>query len=159
MGGLIQSVCDIFCEEYTANEKGSPDAFFISLKFNGMDETQTQKEANPNASQPAPPVSEAPKDKDVEENKVVAALSYIGPLFFIPLFLKRESPFCQFHAKQGLAFFVVWMIGWIVFWFPILGQLLALVVFVVDVYALIKALQGEKWEVPVIGDLAKKINI
>ena len=120
---------------------------------------EERREEGNAGGQSAPSVPETPKDKDVEENKVVAALSYLGPLFFIPLFLKRESPFCQFHAKQGLVFFVIWMVGWVLFWFPILGQLLWLAVAIFDIYALVKAIQGEKWEVPVIGDFAKKINI
>lgn len=125
-----------------------------------MEETNEKKEENAKAWEMVHEGAEAPKhDKDIEENKLVAALSYLGPLFFIPLFLKRESSFCQFHAKQGLTFFVIWIVGWIFFWFPILGQLLWLAVVVLDIYALVKAFQGEKWEAPIIGDLAKKINI
>jgi hypothetical protein len=37
--------------------------------------------------------------KDVEENAVMAALSYIWILCFVPLFLKKKSKFAQFHAK------------------------------------------------------------
>jgi len=124
-----------------------------------MEDAHEKREEGSGMNQPAPSVAGTPKDKDIEENKVVAAISYLGPLFFIPLFLKRESPFCQFHAKQGLAFFVVWMIGWIIFWIPVFGWLACIAVSLFDVYAFIKALQGEKWEAPVIGDLAKKINI
>ena len=51
------------------------------------------------------------------------------------------------------------MIGWAIFWVPIFGWLLWVVVALFDVYAIVKALQGEKWEAPIIGDLAKKINI
>ncbi len=122
-------------------------------------EKQTASENTSESMASIPKVASKERDPDVEENKVVAALSYIGPLFFIPLFLKRESPFCQFHAKQGLAFFVLWIIGWIVFWFPIFGQLAMLILAIVNIYAFVKAIQGERWEAPVVGDLAKKINI
>ena len=126
-----------------------------------MSEEMTEKkEENAKAWETVHEGAEVPKpDKDVEENRVVAVLSYLGPLFFVPLFLKRESPFCQFHAKQGLAFFVVWMIGWAIFWVPVFGWLLWVAVALFDVYAIVKAFQGEKWEAPIIGDLAKKINI
>ena len=124
------------------------------------DETTEKKEGSAKAWETVHEGAEAPKaDKDVDDNKIVAALSYLGPLFFIPLFLKRESPFCQFHAKQGLALFTVWIVGKFVFWFPIFGWALAVVVVVLNIMALIKALSGEKWEMPVIGDFAKKINI
>lgn len=124
-----------------------------------MEEISEKKEEHAKAWEAVHEGAEIPKDKDAEENNIVAALSYLGPLFFIPLFLKRESAFCQFHAKQGLAFFIVWMIGWVIFWVPLFGWLLWIVVALFDVYALVKAVQGEKWEAPVIGDLAKKINI
>lgn len=124
------------------------------------DETTEKKEETVKVSETVHDGAEAPKaDKDVDDNKIVAALSYLGPLFFIPLFLKRESSFCQFHAKQGLALFIVWIVGKFVFWFPILGWALAVVVAILNIMALIKALNGEKWEMPVIGDFAKKINI
>ncbi len=124
------------------------------------EETMEKKEENAKAWETVHEGAEAPKpDKDIEENKVVAALSYLGPLFFIPLFLKRESPFCQFHAKQGLALFIVWIVGKFVFWFPIFGWAIAIAVAVLNIIALIRALSGEKWNIPFIGDLAKKINI
>lgn len=124
-----------------------------------MEETNEKKEEVVAMNQPASSGTEAPKDKDTEENKLVAALSYLGVLVAVPLFLKRESPFCQFHAKQGLALLIVWIIGSFVFWFPLIGWAAAIAVFVLNVIGLVKAFQGEKWEMPVIGDLAKKINI
>ncbi|EKD47008.1 MAG: hypothetical protein ACD_66C00259G0004, partial [uncultured bacterium] len=44
--------------------------------------------------------------KDIEDNKVLAALSYIFILCFVPLLLARDSKFAQYHAKQGLVLFV-----------------------------------------------------
>ncbi len=97
--------------------------------------------------------------KDVDDNKVIAALSYIGILFLIPLLAKRESKFCQEHAKQGLVLFIVWIVGSFVFWFPIIGWLLLIIVFLADLMAFIKALSGEFWEIPLIGPLRKNFNI
>ena len=97
--------------------------------------------------------------KDVEENKVIAALSYIGILFLIPLLAKRESKFAQEHAKQGLILFIVWIIGSFIFWFPFIGWLLGLALLILDIIAFIKCLSGEFWEVPVLGAFRKKINL
>ena len=58
-------------------------------------------------------------DKDVESNKVIAAVGYVWILCLVPLFLKRHSKFAQFHAKQGLVLFIVEVIGWLIFWIPI----------------------------------------
>lgn len=97
--------------------------------------------------------------KDVDENKIIAALSYVGVLFLIPLLAKRESKFCQEHAKQGLVLFIAWIVGSFVFWFPIIGWFLLLVMFVLDLMAFIKCLSGEFWEVPVLGPFRKKFNL
>jgi len=56
--------------------------------------------------------------KDIEENKVAAALSYVWILCLVPLFLKKNSKFCQFHAKQGLLLFIVEVIGMVIFPIP-----------------------------------------
>jgi uncharacterized membrane protein len=97
--------------------------------------------------------------KDIEENKVVAALSYIWILFLVPLLAKRDSKYAQEHAKQGLILFIVWIVGSLVFWFPLIGWALAIIVLVLNVLAFIKCLQGEFWEIPVIGQYRSKFNL
>ena len=97
--------------------------------------------------------------KDVEDNKVIAALSYVGLLVLVPLLAKRDSPFAQFHARQGLVFLIIFMVGWLVFWIPLIGWLLWLAVAVLDIVGLVKALSGQAWKAPVIGDLAEKFKI
>ncbi len=97
--------------------------------------------------------------KDIEENRYVAALSYLGILFLIPLLMKKESPFAQFHAKQGLVITIAWIVGSFVFWFPIIGWALAVVLFVADVMALFRTLSGESWEIPYVKEVVKKLNI
>ncbi|MBI5621790.1 hypothetical protein HY933_02935 [Candidatus Falkowbacteria bacterium] len=97
--------------------------------------------------------------QDINDNKLIAALSYVWVLFLIPLLAKRDSKFCQFHAKQGLLLFLVEVVGWLVFWIPIIGWLLFLAVVVVAIIGILKALSGQYWELPVLGEYAKKINL
>lgn len=97
--------------------------------------------------------------KDVDENKVVAALSYVWILVLIPLFLKKKSPFAQFHAKQGLLLFIIEIIGWLVFWIPVLGQVLLIAVVILAVMGIKSALDGKYWTMPVIGKYASKLNL
>lgn len=97
--------------------------------------------------------------KDIEDNKVIAALSYVGILCLIPLLAKKDSKFSQEHGKQGLVMLIVWIIGSFVFWIPLIGWALLLAVFIADLFAFIKCLQGEFWEIPVVGPLRKKINL
>jgi uncharacterized membrane protein len=94
-------------------------------------------------------------NQDIESNKTVAALSYIWLLFLIPLILKRNSKFCQFHAKQGLILFILSLLSW----FPVIGWLIGLAIIVVSVVGIIKALSGEEWKIPYLYDLSAKINL
>ncbi len=94
-------------------------------------------------------------DKNVEENKGIAALSYLWILFLIPLLGKKESKFAQFHAKQGLIIFILSFVTIV----PILGWILFLVIVLVAIVGIIKALSGEWWKIPLVYDLSKKINL
>lgn len=115
---------------------------------------------NTQQSEPVAPKAKLVFDqKDIEANKYVAALSYLGLLFLVPLLVKKESPFAQFHAKQGLVLCIVFFIGSFFFWIPILGWGAAIFLLVVDVMALVKTLSGEAWELPVVKDVVKKLNI
>ena len=101
-----------------------------------------------------------PEDKkDVEDNKVLAAISYLWILCLVPLFLKRDSKFAQFHAKQGLIMFLIELAGSLVFWFPLFGQVLALALLLVALFAAYKALNGEWYKLPYVYDWSKKINL
>ena len=99
------------------------------------------------------------KDKDVEANKGIAALSYVWILCLVPLLGKRNSKFAQFHAKQGLTLFIIEIIASFLMWFPVLGQLLILILVVVSVIGIIKALNGEWWKMPYVHEWSKKINL
>ncbi|MEI9966420.1 MAG: hypothetical protein WDN67_02055 [Candidatus Moraniibacteriota bacterium] len=96
---------------------------------------------------------------DIEKNRLVAALSYLGLLFLIPLLLKTDSPFAQFHARQGLVLAIVFFIGSFFFWIPLFGWAAFIMVALVDIYALIKTLSGEAWEVPGAQTVLQKLNL
>jgi len=94
--------------------------------------------------------------KDIEENKLLAALSYLWILSIIFLLVKKDSAFVQFHAKQGLVLFIVSIILWII---PIIGWLLNLVVLVLIIVGFIQALSGKAYKIPGVSQLAEKINL
>jgi uncharacterized membrane protein len=98
-------------------------------------------------------------DRDAQENKYTAIFSYIYILFLIPLLAKRDSKFCQFHAKQGLVLFVVDIIASLFGWVPLFGQLLMIAVAIVSVVGIIKVLNGEYWKIPYIYEWSEKIKI
>lgn len=107
-------------------------------------------------------------------SNIAGLLSYICmPITSIVfLLVEKENLDIRFHAWQGTIFGVgyiaavlalqimaailgaIWsVLGIIVaFFVPVLG----LVTFVVWIVCLVKAYQGEKWRIPVIGDIAAK---
>jgi len=97
--------------------------------------------------------------KDIEENKTVAAIGYIWILCFVPLLLKRDSKFAQHHGKQALVLFIVEVVVGFIVWIPFLGWLLGLATLVLAIMGILQALQGNYWEMPIIGQFAKKINL
>lgn len=94
---------------------------------------------------------------DARRNRTVAALSYVFLLFLIPLG-KKSSPFCQFHAKQGIVLFLAWIPASFLSWIPLVGWLAWLSLLIIDVMAIVKTLNGEMWELPLLGKYAKQIN-
>lgn len=97
--------------------------------------------------------------KSVSSKNFIAALSYIWILCLIPLILKRNDRLAQFHGKQGLLLAVIWFFGSLIFWIPVIGWLTALALAVASIFGFFKALQGEMWEMPIIGKYAKKIDL
>lgn len=105
-------------------------------------------------------------NKDVEENKVIAAVGYLGILFLVPLLAKKDSPFAQYHAKQGMVLFIAMIIaqfGWFLYWIPFVGWLIGLAIygflFVLFVMGLVNAFGGKTVPLPLIGKLGESIKI
>jgi uncharacterized membrane protein len=96
---------------------------------------------------------------DAQENKYTAIFSYIYILFLFPLLAKRDSKFCQFHAKQGLVLFVIDIAASLFAWIPVIGQLMMVALAIVSVIGIIKVLNGEYWKIPYIYDWSAKIKI
>lgn len=94
-----------------------------------------------------------------DQHRILAALSYVGILFLIPLFGARDSEFAQFHAKQGLVLFAVSVLISFIAWIPFVGWSLAAAAFIVAVYAFFQAIQGVRWEIPYLGSIAAKLKI
>lgn len=100
---------------------------------------------------------------DLEQVKVMAALAYVGILFFLPLVTHPNSSFGKFHANQGLLLLITGLVintvGTIIpfiGWFIILplGWLFTVILFIMGI---VNALSLKKKRLPVIGgfDLIK----
>ncbi len=90
----------------------------------------------------------------LEEN-IAALLSYVagwvtGLIFFL---IEKDSRFVKFHAMQSIITFVaVFILSWI----PFLNIVVGILALVLWILLMVKAYQGEKFKLPVIGDLAEK---
>ncbi|MGB9694807.1 MAG: hypothetical protein ACPLZB_02315 [Caldisericaceae bacterium] len=100
--------------------------------------------------------------KDVEENKLIASLSYIGFLFIIPLLVKKDSKFCVENAKQGIALFIVEVVVGLIGIIPFIGWIIStlgsVVLGIVSLIAFIYALMGKFWKIPGAYDLGKNFK-
>lgn len=48
--------------------------------------------------------------KDVNDNKGLALLSYLGPFALIPYFYNKNSKYVKYHAIQGMNLLIIWII-------------------------------------------------
>jgi uncharacterized membrane protein len=102
---------------------------------------------------------------------VAGALAYLlGPITGVLfLLIEKNSPFVRFHALQSIVFGVIWMIFWIVLSVisgvvPVLGWVVGFLISIVAglgglvIWLLLmwKAYQGQEWELPVAGPIARK---
>ena len=98
----------------------------------------------------------------LEEN-VAGLLSYVlwwitGLIFFL---IEKENKFVRFHAMQSIIFSVAMIILYIILGLiPVVGWILipivGILVFILWIILMIKAYQGAKFKLPVIGNLAEK---
>ena len=97
---------------------------------------------------------------DIDESKLLAALSYVGVLVLVPLLVRRDDAFVRWHAKQGLVLLIGMVMALLaVVWVPVIGNVLFLVLLVVSVIGLVQALLGRRWKIPIIGQVADSFRI
>ena len=113
----------------------------------------------------------APDELD-EEDKVMLVFSYLWVLALVPFMVTRRE-YVRWHAKQGLilcgvagvVFLVVIVFGAILatvtkvfawlFAFALLN--LGLLYMALAIVCMIKAMRGERWAIPFLGDLVEHI--
>ena len=92
--------------------------------------------------------------KDMD--RYTAALSYLWVLWIYPFFMRRDSVFIQFHAKQGLVLFLFWAVTLII---PPLHVIFVFLYVVAALRAMWGAVNGEEWPVPVVSAIVKKLGM
>jgi len=91
-----------------------------------------------------------------ENDRFTAALSYVWILALYTLLFKRKSSFIQFHARQGLALFVVEVISpFFLFLTPVIWVLCI----VLSIMGIRACLKGKYWQLPWLGKWLTKSGI
>ena len=118
---------------------------------------------------PPPPPPTAPAGGGTSSDRTIfLILSYLGLLALIPLLAKKDDPEVQWHAKNGLVLMcaeIVWVILQIILGFiPFLGcgiHIFGCIVWIgfliLVIICIVKAVQGERFRIPVVTDLAEKM--
>ena len=112
------------------------------------------------------------------DSNIAGGLSYVlgfitGIIFLV---VEKEDRYVRFHAAQSVVLSVALLVLWVAFSIlgaivqvipglgPVLGMLLFLVwgvvglaAFILWIVLLIKAFTGNEWEVPVIGEQARRV--
>lgn len=104
----------------------------------------------------------------------LAALGYLPLLFIIPVKLKRDSMFVQFHARQGGVLFGLWAVLVFVLFIVLLfvdtidiaSTILLSIIFlatllyiIMALIGIIKVALGERYRMPVVADVALKMGL
>ncbi len=103
-----------------------------------------------------------------DQERVLLVFGYLGPLALVSLVASRRE-FVKWHAKQGILLSVTWVALYLVakpihvlltrhlaflaelFWAA--AALVALGMVVVMILCIVRGLEGERFRVPVLGDL------
>ncbi len=96
--------------------------------------------------------------KSIDEDRVFAMLSYISVLCVFPLLYKKDNEFVVSHARQGLAMFLCEFAVFIAsIILPFLMKPFLFIFGILAFWGMIKALRGERVELPFIYPLSNKL--
>ena len=136
---------------------------------------QTTPPTPPPASPPPPPAGGSQTTSTGLDPKLAGLLCYIlGPITGIIFFLvEKTHAVVRFHAAQSIVFGIAWVVLWVILsivgiilhqisWtignlFGLVTLLVWLGLFIVWIVLLIKGYSGEKWKLPIVGDMAERM--
>ena len=81
-------------------------------------------------------------------------LGFITGIVF--LIVEKESRFVKFHAKQfTITFLGLFVISLLIGWIPVIGTLILIFSLILWLILMIKALQGKRYSLPIVGKMAE----
>jgi uncharacterized membrane protein len=110
---------------------------------------------------------------ELKEARLLGAASYILFLCFLPPLLLKENKFAMHHARQGFLLFfleivlaiLVYIVEHSIGLIPILGFLIVVLlkfvagvaVLLTAVIGIVKAVSGQYWTIPVVGEHSSRV--
>lgn len=104
--------------------------------------------------------------QDINDNKVMAILAYIGILVLIPILAAPQSKYARYHANQGLVLFIIELIyaaitgvlGFVLAmlhlgFLAIIFSLIGIVFLVYMILGIVNVVNGTAKELPIIGKI------
>lgn len=104
--------------------------------------------------------------QDINDNKVMAILAYIGILVLIPIFAAPQSKYARYHANQGLVLFIIELIYGVITgvigvvlamlhlgFLAIIFSLIGIVFLVYMILGIVNVVNGTAKELPIIGKI------
>lgn len=99
--------------------------------------------------------------QDIQTNKAMGILAYIGPLVFIPMFACKQSKFAQFNSEAGIMLFiaeaVISTLAFIFGFIPYIGIVFGLIFYLLDlgiaalsIMGIVFSAQGRAKELPIV---------
>ena len=120
----------------------------------------------PDNIQPSQPVNQPSNQPNNQSSglkpNVAGALAYVlGFVSGIIIYLISKDKFARFHALQSIMLsLAVYIINYLISFLPGMGyrlqSLVSLLSLILFIFLLLKAYKGEKYKLPVIGDIAEK---
>lgn len=112
------------------------------------------------------PINEAFDTEDIEKNKSMAVLAYLGILVLIPYFSAKESPYARFHTNQGLVLCIaailysvacsivnaiILAISWKLYFITSILGFAGITFLVLAIMGIVNAVNGRVKELPLLG--------
>jgi len=97
--------------------------------------------------------------EDINNNKLMACLSYVGIFFLIPMFLRKDSAYVKFHVNQGVVVFILTIATLVlstiisIIGIPLVGTILPLIPLALMIFGLVNCFNGKAVGLPVIGNI------
>ncbi|MBT7306717.1 MAG: hypothetical protein HN842_00780 [Gammaproteobacteria bacterium] len=93
-------------------------------------------------------------------SKVLALMSYLGILVFVPLIMNRDDQYVYFHARQGLVIWIMGILAIFTLYLPGVGKFLfssfATMVLLFSFAGIVSVLFYKAWRLPLIYTLSTR---